>query len=132
LKGKGKGKKGKGNDVLIARLAGENLALALEDLDEAREAKVSKTTDLDARVLSVASTDGKRLRTFRDVVLLLTEIDWKGDGWPVHGPRTFLWLVSSSASTRCTRSPTTCGSGRSRGSRRTTRARKGMNGPCES
>ena len=38
-------------DVIIARLAGEALALLAEDVDEAKE---SKTADLHARVLSVA------------------------------------------------------------------------------
>ena len=36
--------------------------------------------------------DGRRVRSFREAVALLTETDW-ADGWPVRGPRTLRWVL---------------------------------------
>ena len=34
------------------------------------------------------------MRSFREVVLKLSETDWTTHGWPVAGPRTFRWVCN--------------------------------------
>jgi hypothetical protein len=63
-----------------------------EEADDSEEDGAEGDVELDARVLDVKrGVDGERGRNFKDSIPLLTESPWSG--WPVGGPRTFLWCV---------------------------------------
>ena len=78
-------------DFLFTTLEGEPMVLAAE----ADDVEIGKSNDevLDARVLSITTNDGRRVRSFRETIPELTETSWSDQGWPVAGPRTFRWLV---------------------------------------
>lgn len=80
------------NDFAVGELEGERLAL--QKIKAGKDAvEVDKADDdLDARVMEIGRTgDGARHREFREAVTRLIETEWVG--WPVSGPRTFLWCM---------------------------------------
>ena len=81
-------------ELLVAEIDGEMLFLTSASPGDVKEDGEEKGDgdDLDARVLALRKVDGRRVRSFREAVALLTETDW-ADGWPVRGPRTLRWVL---------------------------------------
>ena len=80
------------NELLLTTAGGTTLvcSTAVYDGTEHGEDEEGGDINLDARVLSVQRTaGGERRRNFKDAVEELVESEW--EGWPVHGPRTFMW-----------------------------------------